>query len=243
MTPMPSIQFGNDVISYQINYSAKRKTLSIQVDENGVTVIAPKTASEEEIQTIIKQKVIWILKQQADFNEIENYENPRKFLSGEKLPYLGRQYRLKVHPEAIEKASFMYHQGRFIAYVPHHLAEDDYRNTLYPLYKEWVIQRGKLIASERIKRFQQVFPYTPKKVIVKDQQQRWGSCTANEQVLLNWHIFLAPMSAIDYVIAHELAHLKVMDHSNAFWETLSMVYPEYQVSKEWLRLNGRKLYI
>ncbi|SOC21700.1 hypothetical protein SAMN05880501_11346 [Ureibacillus xyleni] len=240
---MPSIQFGTDVISYQINYSAKRKNLSIQVDENGVTVIAPKTASEEEIQSILKQKVIWILKQQAYFSEIEHYENPRKFLSGEKLPYLGRQYRLKVHQEAIEKASFIYRQGRFIAYVPNHLPEDEYRNTLYPLYKEWIIQRGSLIAAERIKRFQQFYPYSPKKVIIKDQQQRWGSCTANEQVLLNWHIFLAPMSAIDYVIAHELAHLKVMDHSNAFWETLAMVYPEYQVSKEWLRLNGRKLYI
>lgn len=240
---MPSIQFGSNVISYQIKYSAKRKKLSIQVDENGVMVIAPNTASEEQIQSIIKQKALWILKQQADFHEMMNYENPRKFLSGEKLPYLGRQYRLKVQKEAIEKASFTYHQGRFVAHVPLHLLEDDYRKTLYPLYKEWVIQKGNSIALERIKKFQQIFPYTPKKVMVKDQQQRWGSCTANEQILLNWHIFLAPMSAIDYVIAHELAHLKVMDHSNAFWETLSTIYPEYEVSKEWLRLNGRKLYI
>ncbi|WP_371684407.1 M48 family metallopeptidase [Rummeliibacillus sp. TYF005] len=78
---------------------------------------------------------------------------------------------------------------------------------------------------------------------IKDQQQRWGSCTANQQVLLNWHIFLAPMQAIDYVIAHELAHLTVMDHSEAFWDTLSMLYPEYVASKEWLRIHGRQLYI
>ena len=240
---MPFIHFGTDVISYQITYSTKRKSLAIQVDENGVTVVAPATTSIDQIESIVNQKATWILKKQADFNEINNYENPRKFLSGEKLPYLGRQYRLKVHQDIVEKATFTYHQGRFIAYVPNYLSGDDYRNTLYPLYKEWIIQRANSIAAERIKRFQQVFPYAPKKVIVKDQQQRWGSCTANDQVLLNWHIFLAPMSAIDYVIAHELAHLKVMDHSNAFWETLAMVYPEYQVSKEWLRLNGRKLYI
>lgn len=243
MTPLPSIHLGSDVISYQINYSEKRKTLSIQVNENGVTVIAPNTATEEDIQSIIKQKVAWILKQLAYFSEIEQYETPRKFLSGEKLPYLGRQYRLKIYQQDSEKVTFSYRQGRFIAYVPKQLSENDYREVLYPLYKEWVIQRGNLITAERIKRFQQIFPYNPKKVIVRDHQQRWGSCTASEQVLLNWHIFLAPMSAIDYVIAHELVHLKVMDHSNAFWETLAMVYPEYQASKEWLRLNGRKLYI
>lgn len=243
MTPLHSIQFGNEVISYELKYSTKRKNLAIQVDENGVTVIAPNTSSEEQIQSILKQKAGWILKQQADFNEIAHYENLRQFYSGEKLPYLGRQYRLKIRQEAISNATFTYQQGRFIAYVPKSLPIDEYRHTLYPLYKEWVMSKGKKIAAERIERFQQIFPYRPSKVMIKDQQQRWGSCTANKQILLNWHIFLAPMSAVDYVIAHELAHLKVMDHSNEFWETLAMLYPEYQASKEWLRLNGRKLYI
>lgn len=72
---------------------------------------------------------------------------------------------------------------------------------------------------------------------------RWGSCTATGNLILNWKVFLAPMPVVDYVIAHEMAHLKVMDHSPKFWETLEMLDPGYKEKKEWLRINGRKLYI
>jgi predicted metal-dependent hydrolase len=82
---------------------------------------------------------------------------------------------------------------------------------------------------------------TPKKIIIKDQEQRWGSCTPSGNILLNWRIFLAPTSIIDYVLAHELVHLKHMNHSKEYWETLRMLLPDYEQRKEWLRINGRTL--
>lgn len=238
------IEFGQSVIPYTLQRSNKRTTLSIQVSAQGVEVIAPIDATIQDIESKLLKKATWILQKQADFDEMIEYNTPRQFRSGEKLPYLGRQYRLKVITEPnVKNASFSYKQGKFIATVPEDISPEQYRNLLYPLYKQWIMERGDHIARERIKQFTSKYGKYPEKITIKDQQQRWGSCTANQQVLLNWHIFLAPMHAIDYVIAHELAHLTVMDHSEAFWDTLSMLYPEYVASKEWLRIHGRQLYI
>lgn len=240
---MHNLTFGNSIIHYEVQYSSRRRTIAIQVDENGVYVIAPIDTSLEKIEQIVQQKASWIMKQQEDFKEITDYENERSFQSGEKLPYIGRNYRLKIIATSVEQASFRFYQGKFIAYVPSTFDSSSYRDMLYPLYRQWVIERGNQLLNERLQKFHQKYPLTPRKVSIRDQQQRWGSCTPDGHILLNWRIFLAPMHTVDYVIAHELAHLKVMDHSSKFWDTVAMLYPEFERSREWLRVKGRTLYI
>lgn len=241
---MYSIQFGNDTIPYTIKWSEQRKTVSISVDATGVLVTAPTNTSTEKIKEIVYQKAKWIRAQQYHFNEMIDDNYQRSFLSGEKLPYLGRQYRLKVMKRAnISKPSFKFQQGTFLAMLPEQITEEQHRNILLPLYEQWIKQKGEAFVRNRITRFTIKLQQEPTAIKIKDQQQRWGSCTANGQLLINWRILLAPVSVIDYVISHELAHLKYMDHSKAFWDTLKMIYPEYEEKKEWLRVNGTTLYI
>ncbi|TSB47693.1 M48 family metallopeptidase [Alkalicoccobacillus porphyridii] len=238
---MPHFQFGKQTISYQITRSNKRKTLSILVDETGVTVKAPSDTDEEKITKVLKQKGSWISTQISGFEEIEAHIPRLSFLSGEKLPYLGRYYRLKVKKVEIKNPSFRFYQGRFLAEVPVHVDERSYREWLYPLYQEWMKTHGASFAKERMRRYTLMLRREPVDVVVKEQDQRWGSCTPSGKVLLNWRIFMAKPSIIDYVLAHELVHLKHMDHSPAFWETLRMLLPEFEIRKEWLRVHGRSL--
>ncbi|WP_433595436.1 M48 family metallopeptidase [Lysinibacillus xylanilyticus] len=238
---MQHMIYGNTVISYSVKYSSKRKTMSIQVSEKGVTIIAPSNTAPSRIEEILQKKATWIIKQLADFEEIYDYEEKLQFQAGEKLPYLGRHYRLKIIKDNVPTAALIFKQGKFIATIPSTITVEDHREILYPLYKEWVMKKAEKIAMERVKRFERQSTLKAKSIKIKDQQQRWGSCTARGNIILNWKIFLAPMPIVDYVIAHELAHLKHLDHSPAYWETLQMIYPEYENSKEWLRLNGRKL--
>ena len=240
---MHQIHFGNTVISYTLEFSNRRKTLAIQVSEKGVKVIAPSKAEKAEIEMVLCKKASWILQQLADFEEIQAYDEKVRFLSGEKLPYLGRNYRLKVYREAVEDVNFSFKQGKFIAVVPSTIFDEQLREILYPQFKNWVMTRAKRVAAERVKRYQLTSNLNPNEIKIKDQQLRWGSCTSSGNLILNWKVFLAPMPVVDYVIAHEMAHLKVMDHSQKFWETLEMLNPAYREKKEWLRLNGRKLYI
>lgn len=241
---MHSIQFGKDTIPYTINWSERRKTVSISVDAEGVYVTAPADTTTEKIKEIVYQRATWIRAQLFHFNEMIDESHQRSFLSGEKLPYLGRQYRLKVMKCAnISEPSFKFQQGTFIAMMSEQIAEEQHRDVLLPLYEQWIKEKGEAFVRNRITRFTIKLQQEPSTIKIKDQQQRWGSCTAKGQVLINWRILLAPVSVIDYVLAHELAHLKYMDHSKAFWDTLGMLVADYEERKEWLRVNGKTLYI
>ena len=241
---MYSIQFGQDTIPYTIKWSERRKTVSISVDAGGVYVTAPAHTAIEKIKELVYHKATWIRAQMFHFNEMIDDSHQRSFLSGEKLPYLGRQYRLKVMKcEDLVQPSFKFQQGTFIAILPETVSEEQYRDLLLPLYGQWVKEKGEAFVRNRITRFTIKLQQEPSAIKIKAQEQRWGSCTANGQVLLNWRILLAPVSIIDYVLAHELAHLKYMDHSKAFWDTLGMLVADYEERKEWLRVNGKTLYL
>lgn len=241
---MHYIQFGSQTIEYELSRSSRRKSVSIAVDQHGVKVVAPAKTEHYIIQDIVHKKGPWIRSQLANFEEMDQSYLTRKFVSGEKLPYLGRQYRLKVIKTSDSLAtSFRFNKGQFVAELHEEISECQHRDLLFPMYTDWVIQKGRKFSRERMKRFKVKFPYHPKAIKVKDQEQRWGSCTPAGNILLNWRIFLAPASVVDYVLAHEVAHLKHMNHSKEYWETLHMLLPDYETKKEWLRVNGKTLYI
>lgn len=98
---------------------------------------------------------------------------------------------------------------------------------LLPLYEQWVKNKGTAFVKTRIKRFIQKLQAEPTAIKLKDQQQRWGSCTSSGQLFINWRTMLAPVSVIDYV----LAHLKHLDHSKAFWDTLKILFLDYEEKK------------
>lgn len=240
---MYSFQFGNQTIPYTLTKSHRRKTLSISVDQHGVSVISPSDVDIKKIEMILHNKAIWIIKQLSDFKEMHTNYKERSFLSGEKLPYLGRHYRLKVMKTDTDEPILRFYQGRFLAELPKETSEKELRGLLYPLYVNWIKGRANHFVHDRIKRFTLKLQQEPNKIIIKDQKQRWGSCTPSGTILLNWRIFLAPTSVIDYVLAHELVHLKHMDHSKEYWDTLRMLMPDYERRKEWLRINGSTLNI
>jgi len=239
-----TIQFGNAIIPYEVKWSNRRKTISIAVDSNGVYVTAPTNTPQEKIVSVVYQKAKWIRAQLAHFNEMNDSMHHRSFLAGEKLPYLGRQYRLKIEKgESILSPSFKFQQGTFIGQLPADIAMENHRDILLPLYEQWIKTTGEVFIKLRMQRFTVKLQEEPVAVKIKEQQQRWGSCTPNRQVLLNWRILLAPVSVVDYVLAHELVHLKHMNHSKEFWDTLGMLMSNYEEKKEWLRMNGKTLYI
>ncbi|MED1797379.1 M48 family metallopeptidase [Brevibacillus porteri] len=241
---MPFFQFGSQAIHYEITRSDRRKTVTISINQHGVKVVAPSNTEDQAIQQILHHKGIWIRTQLLHFEEMQQHSLQRKFVSGEKLPYLGRQYRLKVcKTTGTQEPKLSFYQGQFRARLPQDIAEHQHRDIIMPLYIDWVKHRGSALAKERINRFTIKFSHQPKAIVVKDQDQRWGSCTPAGTILLNWRIFLAPASIVDYVLVHELVHLQHMNHSKDYWDTVRMLLSDYEEKKEWLRLYGNTLYI
>ncbi|GAA3320995.1 hypothetical protein GCM10020331_034250 [Ectobacillus funiculus] len=159
-----------------------------------------------------------------------------------KFTYLGRNYRLKVYrQEGLEKAQLAFVRGKFIANVPRGIDESRKRQQLLKLFKTWYLEHGKAKVQSRLKLYCAKMGVTPNDVQLKEQRMRWGTCTSEGNIYLNWRIIMSPMSIVDYVLVHELAHLKYMNHSNEYWNFVGSILPDYAQRKEWLRINGPTL--
>ncbi|KAA9023569.1 M48 family metallopeptidase [Niallia endozanthoxylica] len=237
---MHKLQYGNTTIDYSVEYIKGKKDVSLSVClAEGVKLVAPEGIDYEKLNKILHKKAPWILKKKYELQEIADKPSSREYVSGEKFPYLGRHYRLKIHKnDDLKMPVLTFKQGRFITEIPTYLSELEKRNELRRLFKEWYVRQGNKKIEERLMIHCPKMELKPSKVVFKEQQKRWGTCTNEGAIYLNWRIMMAPMSVVDYVLVHELAHLRHMDHSTDYWKMVRSILPDYEQRKEWLRING-----
>jgi len=108
---------------------------------------------------------------------------------------------------------------------------------------QWYRNHADQKIRERVKKYQKQIGEEPNSIKVKKQKKRWGSCSSKRNLNFNWKLIMAPMSVVDYLVVHELSHLKYPNHSKEFWQLVEAVIPNYEEKQEWLRVNGRKLNI
>lgn len=224
------VQFGDSLIEYTLQRS-ERKTLAIHVYPNGSVVVdAPLTASDEAIATKVKKRASWIFKQQLQFAAYPRELPQRRYVSGESVRYLGRQYRLRVKQASVEQVKLLH--GHLIVDV----ADAANREKVKSLVQTWLRARADAVFSERyfvclklvdklrIKPLQPGFQ-------LRLMPTRWGSCTQSGKIILNPELIAAPKECIDYVITHELCHLKERNHSQAFYKLLASVMKDWEARK------------
>ncbi|WP_411843109.1 M48 family metallopeptidase [Salinicoccus sp. HZC-1] len=239
---MPIIKYGSTEIYYSM-YSEVRNDLKITVNLiNGVEVHAPADIDEKILSQLLYKKAPWIVQKIEELNEVKHTIQPIEFVSGEKLPYLGRNYRLKVYRENIKDASIQFHQGRFIAKVPNDWSQKEVQYHLEQEMISWYKVHGTKKVIERANIYQEMINVVPRSLTLKSQLKRWGTCTQNGDIYLNWRLVMAPVGVIDYVLVHELAHLIELEHNEKFWRIVRHTLPHYKASKEWLRVHGMELH-
>jgi predicted metal-dependent hydrolase len=241
---MPTFTYGKSQLEYSLYYEESRKDLSISVEWlDGVKVFVPKDFPENELNKILYNKATWILSKWRELQEITTAPPPKEFVSGEKLPYLGRFYRLKVDKTYAEVASLQFKQGKFYYSNPAQFDNEARVKNGIALYRDWLKTHGEQKIQERVALYEKKMGVTPNKVEIKEQKFRWGTCTPAGNIYLNWRIVMAPLKIIDYLLVHEMAHLKYPNHSKDFWKVVHSILPDYEERKEWLRINGPTLQI
>ena len=241
---MKEIKLANKKLNYEIIRS-DRKTLGIIVDhEKNIIVRSPEKTKDENIEEILKNKTNWILDKLKEMDEIKPPPKEKEFMTGEKLPYLGRRYRLEVNPkEKVTKVEVKLYQGKFIINYPIGLKGDENkrRNEIREAVIEWYREHAKIKINERVEKYKVKLDVEPNNVVVKKQKKRWGSCSNKGNLNFNWKIIMAPMSIVDYLVVHELTHLIYDNHSKDFWNTVESIIPKIKEKKEWLRVYGKRL--
>ncbi len=227
-------------LSYTVERRPRRKTASISVSPmNEVHVIVPEHLTEEQVRLLVERKTNWIRSKIKFNSEVKYPYRPKEYVSGEAFSYLGRHYRLKVIVG--DSASVKLENGRFYVSVPPTMPLQDRDEHVLSELTLWYQSRGLKKLKERVAMYAKRLDLEPQKVILKDLRSQWGSCTSRGEIAFNWKIVVAPISIIDYVVAHELCHIVHHDHSKEFWRLLQSIMPDYKERKEWLRVNGSLL--
>lgn len=237
---MGHINYGKRQIEYSVKYGKRKKTVGINITPTAqVIVLAPKFLSEEKIQQIVKSRSKWIIEKQEYSKKMAQLYPEREFVSGESILFLGRRYRLKILKTQQDDVIKMKFSGRRILItVGEYLSDAQKYEMIKTALIDWYKTKAYEIVQHRIERYSKLLGFEPKKFFIRGQEKRWGSCSKTGILRFNWRIAIAPMSIIDYIVVHELCHLKINNHSADFWKQVSLVVPDYERRRMWLRNNA-----
>ena len=219
------VRIGDTDIEYEVRRSARRKkTVQITVDgAAGVQVSAPKTTPESELQAIVRKRAGWILKhaQQDALGLV-----PKRFVSGETLPYLGRNVRLLVKVADVRAPEVRFDHWRFRVSIPAGLEEGERYQRIRRVVVDWYRARAGARLRSGVQRWwPRLGTGGEPQILIRDQRQLWGSCAPDGTLRFNWRVMMLEPSLVEYVIVHELVHLGVKSHSSDFWRTLATALP------------------
>lgn len=224
------VSYGRATIEYELSYS-DRKTLAISVHPDlRVTVVAPEGSPLPQIEEKVHKRADWILRQKRDFARYLPHVPPREYVSGETHRYLGRQYRLKVMQSETSYEGVKIQRGRIFVHLPDPADTERVKTLL----DRWYRKHAERVFNERVNalipKFER-FGIRRPTLSLRVMKTRWGSCTAEGRVLLNPKLIQTPKRCIDYVIAHELCHLKEHNHGAEFYALLNIVMPDWEARK------------
>jgi predicted metal-dependent hydrolase len=223
------MEFGGQVIDYTI-VRRVRQTLEIAVEPDcSVCLVAPMDSTLEAIEAKLRKRAPWVLRQQRYFSQFLPRTTARRFIAGETHLYLGRQYRLKVVSHTHRAVKLL--RGELVVQTSSPQLPEITKAMLDGWYKakaqQWFADRLDIC----LQRFPESERFRPTNLLIRTMRQRWGSLSPGGRLLLNRRLIEAPVSAIDYVITHELCHIQEPNHGTAFVELLTRVMPDWQQRK------------
>ncbi len=205
--------------------------MALIVEHDGtLTVRAPMRVPNAEIDAFVREKAAWIIRtRQKMKSAIET--TPKQYADGEKFLFLGSSFDLKlVRPQ---RPSLKFDNGFRLSINAQKRRER--------VFTRWYKERAFEIITERVAEYAKQYGFSPKQVKITSARTRWGSCSPNGTLNFTWRLVMAPLEVIDYVVVHELAHLRVKNHSRKFWRVVESILPEYNLQRKWLREHGGRL--
>lgn len=211
---------------------SKRRSFSLEVKPDGRLIVrAPANATQAQIESVVAAKARWIAKTRARLAKAYPALNPRSFLPGETFWYLGERYPLRLTKRQRLPLEL---DGAFIL---SRSAQDRARQ----VFTEWYREETRAITLGLIARYAKQYGFKVNQVRITSARTRWGSCSGKNNLNFTYRLSMAPLEVIDYVVVHELVHLKIRNHSRAFWEAVAEIMPDYKKYRNWLKTNGLQL--
>lgn len=219
------ITLGNQTISYTLKRSLRARMIWLQIhSERGLSVTVPRHYNLDEIPTYLVSKSRWILRHlkriqsELPFTNVDT-RAPRPSLcyQGNPLQFIEDTHNITYH---LPDGSRLDYAGALI----------------------WLRQQAQEIIPSRVRLYSREIGVRFARISIRDQKTRWGSCSQLGNLNFNWRLIIAPEPVLDYVIIHELCHLKRMSHGKAFWNIVTKYCSDWQEKRHWLNKHSRELH-
>ncbi len=234
------IRLAGRSVAYALVRSS-RKTIGIEVGPDGVKVRAPQRTGEDRIERAVRRQTDWILAKLEKWSARPQRPEPR-FETGETFPYLGGALRLTVRDlERGVRTRLRREDDAIIVEVDPQLSGELRAATVKRALKRWFTSEAEALYTPRIAAYAGALGKPKPKLVIREQRARWGSCDSRGVIRMNWRLIGARLEIIDYVCAHEAAHLVEPNHSPAYWRVVGEISPNYKKYRNELRENQAKI--
>jgi len=226
---------------YEIRYSQRAKRLRLVVTPEKVEVVAPKRTAGADIRRFVHEQQAWVCKTLAKVAAQPNQlPKPVNYQAGAKIPFRGELWPLVLKPSARKRIKISFDQA-FIVDLPTLLASGAVSEAIKKALTVWLKKQALVAAEQFCEQHSKRFQLYPNSIRVRQQKTRWGSCGAHNDINVNWLLILAPPAVLEYVMVHELCHIRERNHSHQFWALVAKHLPDYQQQRDWLKAHGAQL--
>ncbi|WP_347331473.1 M48 family metallopeptidase [Marinimicrobium locisalis] len=225
-------------MQYRIKRSARRRTVSLEIRDAQLLVRAPVGVPERDLARFVRQKALWIDRkisaQKALLARVPDY----RYISGTRLPFMGTELTLQVGEGPAGRIERV---DQVLAVATSRRSRRPGEEQARTLVEGWYRAQSRERLTEKTQSLSRRMGLECTAVNIRRTKSKWGHCTSRGEIQYNWQILLAPEPVVDYLVAHEVCHLRHHNHSRAFWRLVEQVCPDYRRQRDWLKANGRCL--
>jgi len=216
-------------VSYTLKKSARARQARLEMGQDGLNVVLPRGGSPGDAPALLEKYRRWILQ------KLDNYARGMAALKPGHLAYLGQEYPLAIVPDGHGRGYIRLASDRLE--VTANRSGDKLRENLEAWYRE----QARAIFTARSATVCEKLGLSFNRISIRDQRTRWGSCSSRGNLNFNWRIIMAPPEVVDYIVAHEVAHLRERSHDRRYWALVAGCCPDWAAQRRWLRENGFRL--
>lgn len=229
---MGKVKYQNKTIAYTIN-KAKIKTIYITIENGEVVIKAPWYTTRNQIQEVVESKRDWIMKKLEEYNV-----SPRKakeYEDGEKFQILGESYYLNIYYKDINNAILNVENEKIEIILPLSYAEEDNTEQIKKMIDKMYYMIAEKEVESAMEKTRKMVGLAPEEYKIKKIKYAWGTCSSRKVITINQNLMMYSRKAIEYVVLHEICHLKYMNHSKKFWEMVESYMPDYKEAEKELK--------
>ena len=225
-----------DNIDISMRRSSRARRLRMQMDNDGkLTLVVPWLVSKRSINIFVRSNTKWIKKQLSKVEKQKELRPKFKYRTGDMFYYFGEQVELIIKPSDRKRPTIKVRDNKMLITLYRKIGELDGIKAVKKAIENFYRNKAEEVIHDRLQFFNEHYGFPYNRVTMRNQKSRWGSCSRLRNLNFNWRLIMAPIEVIDYVVVHELCHLKEMNHSSRYWKLVDEEMPNHKEMRKWLR--------